>query len=524
MTSNPQNGKSSSFKPSSVKTNVNTNCFFGFNRFHYCVLLCWLFGIFFGAQMLFPIFSNYIPKWKCLLNNSSINEFTRDCLIYQQCPQEFIQFEENIPFHSAAIEFGWFCGANAYKRALFSQIQFSGVLIGTLTFGAISDAFGRKPVSIFVLTIGIASMFATAFAPNSHFLLASRFIIGLCIGGNLVVVYTFVMEQLLPTQRMAIRGVINWGVVRLLFTLTCMFFPDWRSSSIACAIFTMPILIIIIFVIPESPTWLHSKGRLEQMRVNERKIARLAGLPPTINLPEHEQLSPKESSFWNLIRDKALFRRVSVLWVMWFTAAISGYSIDLNSSNISGDLYLNQCLISSLCAFSKICLVIVDTVFPKFSRRNLHQWSQIGVIISASILVVFVLNKYDGIGILLANLVGTTFIELTWDACYLCSVESVPTSLRASSVGSCSLIARIGTLIAPVLVFLNTHWSSSVYLVIVLIGLINLLISWLFLIETKGINLDAVHLHEENKKQNFIEKGENESLKMQEIQIEENKQ
>ncbi|CAK5075916.1 unnamed protein product [Meloidogyne enterolobii] len=96
-----------------------------------------------------------------------------------------------------------------------------------------------------------------------------------------------------------------------------MFFPDWRSSSIACAIFSMPALIIIIFLMPESPTWLHSKGRLEQMRINERKIARLAGFPPSIKLPEHEKLSPSENSFWNLIKDKTLLRRVSVLWVMW---------------------------------------------------------------------------------------------------------------------------------------------------------------------------------------------------------------
>ncbi|CAK5077819.1 unnamed protein product [Meloidogyne enterolobii] len=169
-----------------------------------------------------------------------------------------------------------------------------------------------------------------------------------------------------------------------------MFFPDWRSSSIACAIFSMPALVIIIFLMPESPTWLHSKGRLEQMRINERKIARLAGLPPTIKLPEHEKLSPNENSFWNLIKDKTLLRRVSVLWVMW------------------------QSLLSSICAISKICLVIVDTVFPKFSRRNLHQGAQLVVIISASLLVFFVFYDYDGIGILLANLIGITFIELTW--------------------------------------------------------------------------------------------------------------
>jgi len=36
------------------------------------------------------------------------------------------------------------------------------------------------------------------------------------------------------------------------------------------------------------------------------------------------------------------------------------------------------------------------------------------VIISASLLVLFVLYDHDGIGILLANLIGITFIELTW--------------------------------------------------------------------------------------------------------------
>ncbi|CAK5075978.1 unnamed protein product [Meloidogyne enterolobii] len=226
MTSDQQNGKSpflpgspldneenknNTYKPRT--TNFNSLCSFNFNRFHYCVLLCWLFGIFFATQMIFSVFSNYIPKWKCLLNNTS--NFARNCTIYQQCPENLIQFEENIPFHSAAMEFGWICGANAYNRALFSQIQFAGVLIGTLTFGAISDAFGRKPVSIFALTVGIASMFATTFAPNWHFLLACRFILGLCIGGDLVVVYTFVMEQLLPTQRMAIRGFFNWVLLIL---------------------------------------------------------------------------------------------------------------------------------------------------------------------------------------------------------------------------------------------------------------------------------------------------------------------
>nr|CAD2209576.1 unnamed protein product [Meloidogyne enterolobii] len=70
-----------------------------------------------NSNDFFSVFSNYIPKWKCLLNNAS--NFARNCTIYQQCPENLIQFEENIPFHSAAMEFGWICGSNAYNRALF---------------------------------------------------------------------------------------------------------------------------------------------------------------------------------------------------------------------------------------------------------------------------------------------------------------------------------------------------------------------------------------------------------------------
>ena len=46
--------------------------------------------------------------------------------------------------------------------------------------------------------------------PDWHLLLACRFVIGLSIGGVLVVVCTFVMEMLLPEQRMALRAFFNW--------------------------------------------------------------------------------------------------------------------------------------------------------------------------------------------------------------------------------------------------------------------------------------------------------------------------
>ena len=51
--------------------------------------------------------------------------------------------------------------------------------------------------------------------------------------------------------------------------------------------------------------------------------------------------------------------------------------------------------------------------------------------------------------VLVINLIGTVFIEYTWDACYLCGAEGFPTEVRAIGVGTCSLIARVGALLAP---------------------------------------------------------------------------
>lgn len=70
---------------------------------------------------------------------------------------------------------------------------------------------------------------------------------------------------------------------------------------------------------------------------------------------------------------------------------------------------------------------------------------------SFALLITYI--NFKGIAILVINLIGTIFIEYTWDACYLCAVESMPTSMRASSLGSCSFIARIGALFSPTVSF-----------------------------------------------------------------------
>ena len=126
------------------------------NRFHILVAICWQFTLFFGTQMIFPIFSSYIPRWRC--SSSPLSSFSKNCTEYLLCSStNSIEFE-NMYFESAALEFDWVCGPKAYLVALYAQIQFAGVLIGTFLFGSLSDCFGRKPISVVVLAGGISLM------------------------------------------------------------------------------------------------------------------------------------------------------------------------------------------------------------------------------------------------------------------------------------------------------------------------------------------------------------------------------
>lgn len=105
---------------------------FQMNRFHFLAALTWQFSIFFATQMLFPIFSSYVPRWRCTDLSfgkfSDSTKFSKNCTLFEEC-RKSIEFEYEY-FYSTALEFDWICGPSSYFTALYSQVQFVGVLLG----------------------------------------------------------------------------------------------------------------------------------------------------------------------------------------------------------------------------------------------------------------------------------------------------------------------------------------------------------------------------------------------------------
>ncbi|CAL2035889.1 unnamed protein product [Caenorhabditis brenneri] len=503
--------------------------FLNTNRFHWLCFVLWQFALFFCCQQIFSIFYNFNPglscddpgfqfsKPKCKLSKVEIcSELTANC--------SNIHIEA-APFHSMVQDFKMFCGSKTYDAAWVATIQFIGVLIGAITYGHLGDHFGRKPVSFFGISVGIAFGVASGFAPSWEVFAAFRFIVGTSIASILIVFYAYILEFIEPEQRVFLRSFFNWGYARLVFTLVCFICGYWRSAAIATSLLSLPILPVLL-ILPESPKWYHTKKRFREAKKAEKRVAWLSGVPDTSEVQEtpekleksekSEQKDTKIYTMRDLFTSWPIAYRTIVVGSLWFSTSLSAFGSDLNSGNLAGNFYLSQFVSGGVTAFAKIFVFLLDTYIPSFDRRRLHQYPQVAMIACyAAIMVLMILPESDcgsqgsrDLAIIIINIIGVSFIEITWDACYLVAVECFPTKIRTIGIGTCSLLARTGALLAPQMAYLSDIYRPIPYAIVCSIGTISLLISIFFLPDTKGVDLAALDPTEEldyNRKKSVTE-------------------
>lgn len=142
---------------------------------------------------------------------------------------------------------------------------FAGGLIGTLITGYLADKFGRRNMIIVSCVIFLLGIFLITQAVSFEGLLAARLLLGIGVGIVAVVVPLYLAE-VAPThirgkgvtvfQLFLTIGILLAYLVDLYFTPT----GNWKAMF---AVITIPAMILLIsmFVLPQSPRWLVSKFR-----------------------------------------------------------------------------------------------------------------------------------------------------------------------------------------------------------------------------------------------------------------------
>lgn len=234
-----------------------------------------------------------------------------------------------------------------------------------------------------------------------------------------------------------------------------------------------PALFVISYfwLIPESSRWLMIVGRkreavnviLRAAQVNRVKIS------DKMLKQLHDHCSSVGSDRVNVVRSrsgisalfnskKLLLRTVSCCFC-WLVNAFVAYGLTVNSVGLAGSKYANFMLISLV---EIPAYILTYFIMGRVGRR----WSLCGTMLLSGMACLGTLlvepqsvedTNASSIGQLVLYLVGKFAITSSFSILYVYTTEIFPTSMRNGLMSTCSMIGRVGSMLAPQTPLLVRH-------------------------------------------------------------------
>lgn len=388
-----------------------------------------------------------------------------------------------------------------------------GGLVGRLVGGWIADRWGRRTslgLNLLVYTLG---GLISAFAMNYEVLLASRFIVGIGLGGEFTIGIAMLSEMvatryrgsLVATLNIGSGGVGNFISYGLFFLLLGPLAPHlggdgsvWRWTFVFLAV---PALLVVAFrrQLPESPRYLLSKGRVQE--ANEvlailtsdslkRPVGNVDG-PLTANDIPVKQIAPSPRAVFGRA---VLPRTVVIGFASWmaFGSQVTlnflmptmlvgkGYSI---SDSLLYTMIMNIGSLLGACAAALVA--------NRLGRRTVVGGAAaLGCLTALG----FALLADATIAILILGAVFQFFTMVTNTTLAVWSPELYPTAVRASGTSIVNGIGNVAGAVMPFAAVALFHWNgfAGVFgMVAVMYAL--LVVASRFAPETRGRTLEEVN-------------------------------
>ncbi|KAK3755611.1 hypothetical protein QZH41_017604, partial [Actinostola sp. cb2023] len=325
----------------------------------------------------------------------------------------------------------------AYLGATVQSCYFAGMLIGSLTTGMISDAWGRKNCMFFCNAIMLVAGVASTFVDCISFFAFLRFVVGYGLTGSMLSLYIYSLELVAPKYRTAAANLVDffYNGSSLLFTLIAYFVPDWR---ILMLITTAPAVLLFPFWkwVPESPRWLVAHNRLDEALDAIKKYGGKDDNPidseelkNVLEEVRREQIAKqkkdKKFTIIDLVRTPKMRKWSAIVCYQWFAVSLVNYGIVFFLTQLTGNIYANYTIMNVV---STLLIPLTWIVYLKLGRRISY-----GVIITlVGVCLLLVLSVYkDGPAATTAlSLLGAVLLHCNWTGIYLITSELYPTLLR----------------------------------------------------------------------------------------------
>lgn len=157
--------------------------------------------------------------------------------------------------------------------AIIFGIYSIGSIVGVVVAGPVSDRFGRRGGMFTGAIITIIGAIVVTVAKNQSYLLGGRFWLGFGVAITTTAAPSYVVEMSVPQWRGRLTGLYNTfyysgSILCTGISIATGRLQSTRSFRAPLAIQIVPVGIIILFVwiIPESPRWLFAHGRVDEAR------------------------------------------------------------------------------------------------------------------------------------------------------------------------------------------------------------------------------------------------------------------
>ncbi|XP_072301574.1 solute carrier family 22 member 4-like [Eucyclogobius newberryi] len=379
--------------------------------------------------------------------------------------------------------------SDQWKQPFTSTINFIGVLIGSNFCGHLSDRYGRKP--IFFITLGIQTFFSVlqVFANSWEMFAVLMFFVGVGQSANYLSAFVLGMEVFsgdVQTVFSSVGVCLGFSTGYMLLPLFAYFIRQWRFLVLATAL-PGAIFIPLWWLVPESPRWLLSQGRVKEAEAIVRKAADMNKVeaPSVIfkNTAAEINTTKKNHKQFTAI-DLFMNREIGVisfvLAPIWFSLALCYYGLSLNTSKLSGDPFIT-CFIS---AAVEVPAYIFSWVALKFLHRRpaIISFLLLGGV--ALFIIQAIPQSLPSLSLAL-EIFGKFCCAANLALAFPFTAEMYPTFIRNMATGTFFTISKIGSTFAPFIFQLSDYF---IFLPYILLGSASIVsaIGALFLPETFG--------------------------------------
>ncbi|GFR75892.1 organic cation transporter protein [Elysia marginata] len=377
-------------------------------------------------------------------------------------------------------QFDLVCDRNMYTSHV-NMMTMVGMMVGAMLSGVLSDRFGRKQPFLWMTWVHFVCAIAMAFVKSVAVLLIMRFVLAVsCVG--FFATATVLSMEIVSSKKRTMAGMITmfgWSLGMFLLVLAAFFIRNWQTLQLSLACPMIIIAVSYIWLLPESPRWLLSKGRYSEAnvilrtmaRVNKREIpekmlmsevteneSSLTDSNDDDSIPNEDDTEEKEDeteqkgksqSIFRLMKTPVLLLRLIILAYGWLVNSMVYYGLTLNvGSIIEGDIYLNFFIMSVLELVCYVMLVFFLTG-PFGRKRVFCACILLGGVACLSTMFPIVLEwDVAWMNPVLSNL-GKFFITSSFALVWIYTPELIPTRVRQSGLGICSMTGRIGGIVSP---------------------------------------------------------------------------